>query len=542
VYPYNLLQNPFPGNPTPTLNVAKILGGKRHQNALNSIKNCVNDLILKLNDNKNSENDLFKIVTVIQDVGSGKTHLSLHMKTIPDIVNKAIICYVDLAQVHPREIDTIFSSIIKGFGDDYFNDMMKKFIEYLKHKYSEYPKLVKKTIKYGFFDTLNGNSIDEKLNHVLNRKIQPSFNHLVELMSNDFSKVEILIIFEIIKKGTLNYSDLKTFDNLMLVLTNVSSINYKFFNKVTLFQIDEFDANNQSLDYMKGLINFHIPYSILMLITTPSCYSDISSVSPSLFDRLEKANYKIDLAGSNTFEEIDDIALEYIRQNTDELSDINKSDLSSKIKIIYDEFPDFRNIRSVLNILYHSIEISSKKNSPNIDEQSIEEAIKNVYPGLRLRGSIMSIPISDFIKMRKMSIDKNILEVGIRDAVKNLIDYVEEFGTVKKYNDNIPEDYLDAVYNDQLGKKIGIAIAIDSDTSKNFDKIVKSTKRISFVDKLIILTTNITNIKNNATIFVTVDRWKLADLLYFSNKYANKEIKLEDPQKAILLAKSIQLF
>jgi hypothetical protein len=542
VYPYNLSNNPFPSNPTPTLKVAKILGGKRHQNALNGIKNCVDDLILKINDSENSEKDLFRIVTIIQDVGSGKTHLTLHMKTIPDVVNKAVICYVDLAQVYPREIDTIFSSIIKGFGDSYFNDIMKKFIDYLKHKYLHYPKLVKKTIKYGFFDTLNGNTIDEKLNQVLNRKVQPSFNHLVELMSNDFSKVEILIIFEIIKKGTLNYSDLKTFDNLMLVLTNVSSINYKFLNKVTLFQIDEFDANNQSLDYIKGLINFHIPYSILMLITTPSYYSDISRVSPSLFDRLEKANYKIDLAGSNSFEEINDIVLEYIRQNTNELNDFDKNDLSAKIKIIYDEFPDFRNIRSVLNILYHSMDISSKKNFHNIDEQSIEEAIKKVYPGLRLRGSIMSIPISDFIKMRKMSIDENILVVGIRDAVKNLIDYAEEFGTVKKFNDKIPEDYLDAVYNDQLGKKIGITIAIDSDKNKNFDKIVKITKRISFVDKLIILTTNITNIKNNATIFVTVDRWKLADLLYFSNKYTNQEIKLEDPQKAILLAKSIQLF
>ena len=53
-----------------------------------------------------------------------------------------------------------------------------------------------------------------------------------------------------------------------------------------------------------------------MLITTPSYYSDISHISPSLFDRLEKANYKIDLAGSNSFEEINDIVLEYIKQNT----------------------------------------------------------------------------------------------------------------------------------------------------------------------------------------------------------------------------------
>nr|MBA3750843.1 hypothetical protein [Nitrosopumilus sp.] len=400
---------------------------------------------------------------------------------------------------------------------------------------------VKKVIKYGILDTLNGNSIEEKLKQLFEKKIHPSFKHLFELLSNDFSKVEIRIIFEIIKSGTLNYSDLKTFDNLMLLLTNIASINYKFFNKITIFQIDEFDADVQSLDYIKGLINSHIPYSILMLITTPSYYSDISRVLPSLFDRLEKANYKIDLAGSNTFDEINEIVLEYVKQNSSDLNDLDKKDLSSKIKIIYDEFPDFRNIRSVLNILYHATDISSKKNSYNIDEQSIEDTVKNVYPGLRLRGSIMGIPISEFIKMRKLSIDRNSLETSVTDAVKNLINYVEELGTVKKSNDKIDEDYLDAVFNDQLGKKIGVTIAINNDKNKNFDKIIKSTKRNSLVDKLIVLTTNITNIKNNETTFVTVDRWKLIDLLYFSKKYTDKEIKAEDPQKALLLAKSIQI-
>jgi hypothetical protein len=361
-------------------------------------------------------------------------------------------------------------------------------------------------------------------------------------MSNDFSKLEIRMIFEMVKKGSLNYSDLKTFDNLILLLTNISSINYKFFNKITIFQIDEFDANMQSLDYVKGLINSHIPYSILMLITTPSYYSDISRVSPSLFDRLEKANYKIDLAGSNSFDEINDIVIEYIKHFKPDFSDTDKNDLSSKIKIIYNEFPDFRNIRSILNILYHCTGISSKKNSYNIDEQSIEETIKNVYPGLRLRGSIMGIPISDFIKMRKLSIDKSTLVTSITDAVKNLINYVEDLGTVKKSTDEFPTEYLDAVFNDHLGKKIGVAIAIDSDKNKNYDKIVNSARRNSYVDKLIILTTSITNVKKNGATFVTIDRLKLVDLLYFSKKYVDNEIKLEDPQKAILLAKSIQLF
>lgn len=542
MYPYNLLLNPFPSSPTPTLKVAKILGGKRHKEALNSIINCVNDLFLKLNDGIYSDEELFKVITVIQDIGSGKTHLALHMKTVPSILDKVIISYVDLVQVHPREINNIFFSIIKGFDDDYFKDLLEKFVEYLKRSYSTYPKLVKKIIKYGFFDSLNGNPIEEKLEKILEKKILPSFDHLSELLSNDFSEAEIQLIFEIIKKGTLNSSDIKTFDDLMMILNNLSSINFKFFHKITIFQIDEFDANKQSLDYIKGLINSHISYSVLMLITTPSYYSDISRVSPSLFDRLEKANYKIDLAGSNSFDEINDIVLEYIEKNASGLTEIDKTDLSSKIKIIYDEFPDFRNTRSVLNILYHSTDLSSKKNCYNIDEQSIEESIKNIYPGLRLRGSIMGIPISDFIKIRKISIDRNYLSISIKNAVKNLIDYVEELGTVKKSEERFQEGLLDAVYNDQFGKKIGVTIAIDVDKNKNFDKIVKSTKRNLLVDKLIILTTNITNVKNNDTTFVTVDRWKLVDLLYFGKKYADDEIKFEDPQKAILLAKSIQLF
>ena len=109
----------------------KFWAEKNTQDALASIKNCINDLGLKMNDGTYSKEDLFKVITIIQDIGSGKTHLTLHMKTIHDIVNKAIVSYVDLAQVRPREIDTIFSSIIKGFDGNYFNDVLKKLVEYV---------------------------------------------------------------------------------------------------------------------------------------------------------------------------------------------------------------------------------------------------------------------------------------------------------------------------------------------------------------------------------------------------------------------------
>lgn len=539
--PYNLSLNPFPSSPTPTINNANILGGKRHISALNSIHSCLDDLSEKLGNENLHNEDLFKVITMIQDVGSGKTHLTLHMKTLNEFEEKSVISYIDLTQVQPREIDNFFHSIVTGFGKGYYSTVKTRFIEYLRDNYQQNPKLVKKVIKYGFMDSLNGNSISEKLEHLTQKKMNLSYEHLFELMSKDFTKIEMQLITEIIKTSTLNYSDLKTFENLTMVLSTIAKINYKLFNKITIFQIDEFDTNPNSLEYLKGLINSHIPYAILMVVTTPSYYAEISKSSPSLFDRLEKANFKIDLAGSNSFDEINDIALQYVLHYNDKLTALEKKDLSAKIRIIYDEFPEFRNIRSILNVLYHAFEVASAKNSQNIDEQSIEDTIKNVYPGLRLRGSIMGIPISDFIKMRKISIDKDVVEANVRNAVRNLITYFEQLGTVKKYEDIIDGEFLDAAYNDQMGKKVGISIAVDFDKNKNFDKIVKSTKRNPVVDKLVILTTNMTSIKKNGTTLVTIDKWKLADLLYFSKKYDSDEFSSEDPQKALLLAKSIQI-
>ncbi|MGD9674290.1 MAG: hypothetical protein AB7U98_12530 [Candidatus Nitrosocosmicus sp.] len=539
--PYNLSLNPFPSSPTPTINNANILGGKRHISALNSIHSCLDDLSEKLGNENLHNEDLFKVITMIQDVGSGKTHLTLHMKTLNEFEEKSVISYIDLTQVQPREIDNFFHSIVTGFGKGYYSTVKTRFIEYLRDNYQQNPKLVKKVIKYGFMDSLNGNSISEKLEHLTQKKMNLSYEHLFELMSKDFTKIEMQLITEIIKTSTLNYSDLKTFENLTMVLSTIAKINYKLFNKITIFQIDEFDTNPNSLEYLKGLINSHIPYAILMVVTTPSYYAEISKSSPSLFDRLEKANFKIDLAGSNSFDEINDIALQYVLHYNDKLTALEKKDLSAKIRIIYDEFPEFRNIRSILNVLYHAFEVASAKNSQNIDEQSIEDTIKNVYPGLRLRGSIMGIPISDFIKMRKISIDKDVVEANVRNAVRNLITYFEQLGTVKKYEDIIDGEFLDAAYNDQMGKKVGISIAVDFDKNKNFDKIVKSTKKNSVVDKLVILTTNMTSIKKNGTTLVTIDKWKLADLLYFSKKYDSDEFSSEDPQKALLLAKSIQI-
>jgi hypothetical protein len=78
-YPYGLLRNPYPSSPTPTEKDAKILGGTRHIQAKESILECIQDLYRQSAKHQSNEND-FRLITVIQDVGSGKTHLALHIK------------------------------------------------------------------------------------------------------------------------------------------------------------------------------------------------------------------------------------------------------------------------------------------------------------------------------------------------------------------------------------------------------------------------------------------------------------------------------
>ena len=81
---------------------------------------------------------------------------------------------------------------------------------------------------------------------------------------------------------------------------------------------------------------------------------------------------------------------------------------ASQIRIIFDEFPDFRNVRSVLNIMYHATEIAARLGSVTIDEDAIDETIKSVYPGLKIKGSLMDVSLSDFIKIRKVTSDMSV--------------------------------------------------------------------------------------------------------------------------------------
>ena len=544
MYPYGLEHNPYPSSPTPTPTDALILGGKRHKEAKVALVSCISDLRSKINAGIARDKD-FRLVTMIQDVGSGKTHLALHTKGVREVSDSAIVSYTDLSQISPRSMHSIYAAMLAGFTPEYVAMFRETVIDYLLELAKQNVPSAKRIFNYGFIDFIKGKSLGDKAADLLHNEIVPNHDAIDDTLRKEFSSIEIAILKRIMEdKFNNDPQNVETLEDIIGSLTALAKLNLRFFNKITLFQIDEFDSNKESVELAKAIINAHLPTTVLMLIFTPASYDEIRRTSTSVFDRLEKANYKIDIAGSNTLEEIVDIVLEYIRHN-----DIKKSlteeyehDLAAKVRVIYDEFPDFRNVRSMLNIMYHATESAVKRGLDTVDEQSIDETIKSVYPGLRIRGSLMYVPISDFIKIKRNCTDISTLETGIRNAVKDLVNYAHEVGVVARpHPANGEENGIDLTYSDLYGTKVAVAVVINNDHTKSFEQISNTLKSTSFVDRLVILTNANTISGTKRSLMVNIDRCKMIDLIYFSNKYNNKEIHQDDSQRAIMLAKSISL-
>ncbi|MFQ5920446.1 MAG: hypothetical protein ACE5JV_00320, partial [Nitrososphaerales archaeon] len=456
-YPYSLPQNPFPSSPTPTLMDAKVLGGKRHRDAKDAILNCIHELSGKISTKSEASERDFRLITVIQDVGAGKTHLALHIKATQD---RVVCSYMDLTTISPKNLPSLYSGVLAGFSAEYIGELKASIIEHIKQKALRNDKAAKKFFRPSFFGS---KSFEELAGEVLEGKREPDIRALNEFLVDGFDVDERAMIKKVIYGEFRNGSDATGLEGMLARLAAIAKLNHLFLGKATMLEVDELDANEDAMDFVKAIVNAHLPSSILLLITTPSLYDQIRNANASIFDRLEKANYKIDLAGSSTFGEVSDIVLEYMRQG-DEVQRFaaHEDELMSRLRVIFDEFSEFRNIRSMLNIMYHAMEVAGRNGASTLTEDALEETIKQAYPGLTVRGSIMNVPISEFIRIRRETVDSSMLEGSVKDAVKSLVMFAHEQGRISKpeqsngHSGNGTRDVddgigVDTVYGDPSG-------------------------------------------------------------------------------------------
>ena len=194
MYPYGLKLNPYPSSPTPSYIDSQILGGKTHKDAKEAIVTCISDLFSKLEGTNPTDRD-FRLITMIQDVGSGKTHLAFHIKGLPDLIEKVVTSYVDLSQVSPRDIHNIYDSILGGFSHADIESLRRNVLYFLCKKADYHGNAVRKAFNYGFLDNLSGNKhLRQRAEEILKGKYRLNFQHVSEVLGTEFSEIQIEII------------------------------------------------------------------------------------------------------------------------------------------------------------------------------------------------------------------------------------------------------------------------------------------------------------------------------------------------------------
>ncbi|MGB8085445.1 MAG: hypothetical protein WCF07_04055, partial [Nitrososphaeraceae archaeon] len=169
------------------------------------------------------------------------------------------------------------------------------------------------------------------------------------------------------------------------------------------------------------------------------------------------------------------------------------------------------------------------------------------FPGLRIKGSIMSVPVSDFMKIRRMSKDIHELEVRVKNAVQDLVQCTEGESSLSSLDPSEgTAELVDVMYRDSQGDKVAVSVALANEKSSKIHQGITKSQFPEQVNKVLILSDRLgqydaqkevgPQVKN-----VNIDDSKLIDLIYFSSKYRNSQISDEDLKRASMLAKSIEL-
>ncbi len=181
---------------------------------------CISDLCSKISTGTATDKD-FRLVTVIQDVGSGKTHLALHTKGLREVVDTAVVSYTDLSQISPRNMHSLYSALLAGFTDDYIAILRKTVVNYLLQKAEQNVTGAKKIFNYGFMDRIKGKSLADKAAQLLRNEIVPDFAPLDKTIDKEFSPIEITIL-KLVIEGNFR-ADAQNVSTLEDIIAELSS-------------------------------------------------------------------------------------------------------------------------------------------------------------------------------------------------------------------------------------------------------------------------------------------------------------------------------
>lgn len=542
-YPYGLKINPFSHVPTPSLTAAKVLGGRRWKDVKERILICVNEIkesILK------GQKD-FSIVSIVGPLGTGKTHLALHMKTLKDEFGCA---YIDLTRIEPKDLQNVYLTIVRELGEDFLHELSNKIVLKLGERAERGDKSARKALRIGIIDRIFGRRPTKIAKEIIEKRRSIDTYALRETFP-DMLDEEFESVLNVLSKNLNWFLDVKDFNDALRKLKGLTGVSCDL-GKVLLIEIDEISSNKPLMDGLKAIINEKLPGVVLVTILRSEVMAEMSNVDPSLADRLQKAPFTYFLAQPDDPEEIWDIIKEYLRFHDALISEEDSEALKNLIKYAFSEF-GMNNLRDVLALMREAFEIA--KGNERIKEDHIIGAIVRIRPHAELRDSLMRIPIPDYFRIIKTStktyeeisdnLTRAIRDLGRYLFMKGAIFYahgasrrIDTPGGSKSFR--LADLYLE----EKDGRKVVVNVKITEKECLTRQEIEDTLEMVEYgrIDQAIILTNAAYSkeLEHPKLIFAKiVDRHNIADYIYFSEKFQSNRLNEEDEKNVVRLAKCL---
>ncbi|MEM3451124.1 MAG: hypothetical protein QXD42_05480 [Nitrososphaerales archaeon] len=542
-YPYGLKINPFSHVPTPSLTAAKVLGGRRWKEVKERILICVNELkesILK-------GQKVFSIMNIVGPLGTGKTHLALHMKTLREGFDCA---YIDITRIEPKDLQNIYLTIVRELGEDFFHELRKNIVLDLGERAEKGDKSARKALKISIIDRIFGRrpiriakEVIEKRRNIDTYDLKDAFP---DMNSGAFKSILNIL------SGNLNwFLEVKDFSEALGKLKSLAEVLCNL-GKVLLIEIDEISANKNLMDGLKAIINEKLPGVILVTILRSEVMEEISNADPSLADRLQKAPFIYFLAQPEDPEEIWDIVKEYLIFHGALIGEEDGESLKSIIKYAFSEF-GMNKLRDILALMREVFEIA--KGNERIREDHLIEAIIRIRPNAELRDSLMHIPIPDYFRIIKTS-TKTYEEIAynLTRAIRDLGKYLFMRGAIfyahgASRRIDTPGGsksfrLADLYLEEKDGRKVVVNVKITEKECLTKQDIEDTLEMVEYgrIDQAIVLTNAAysKDLEHPKLIFSKIgDKHSIADYIYFSEKFQSRRLNEEDEKNVIRLAKCL---
>jgi hypothetical protein len=169
---------------------------------------------------------------MIQDVGSGKTHLALHAKGLKEVSDSAIVSYADLSQISPRSMHSLYGAMLAGFTDEYVAILRKTVIDYLLQRAEQKVGNAKKIFNYSFIDVIKGKNLAEKAAQLLRNEIVPNYAAIGDTLCEEFSPIEITILKLVIEGNfRADVQNVATLEDIIASQQRLPGLTSNFYTK-----------------------------------------------------------------------------------------------------------------------------------------------------------------------------------------------------------------------------------------------------------------------------------------------------------------------